>query len=491
LLYPYPVRVVPGIYLLGGLAPAAAYVVETSEGLVLIDAGLDQDARLLKEEMNSLRLDWRRIRAILLTHAHGDHSGGAAHLRAATGAKVYAGQGDAAVLRAGGPREAFFGTRFMPNPTPGPTAVDVELGGPQTIAVGDAHFRALATPGHTPGSVCYLLERGGQRVLFAGDVVMSLTEGEGSGAVVGRPLGTYAAYLAPRYRGDGEAFLSTLRQLRALPAPDLVLPGHPRMDNLPESPALAPGRWEALLDQGIREMERLQTRYARDGANFLDDVPKQLLPGLYYLGDLEGGAVYGLFASSKFYLVNAPGKRGWSAFLSARLRQVGREPAAPDAVLLTSGDPEATAGLAELVAAYRPQVVAPAAAREAIGKVSPAGVSILAAEDLAGKGWFPVTTAPLRGRGGASVAYLLEWAGKSVLFSGAIPIKSGRAAEEALRSDFQRGRGDVADYCASLQRLGGLKPDLWLPVSPCDGQNANLYDTEWKEILAKNQELCR
>ncbi len=95
-LGPYPVAVVPGIYLLGGLAPAAAYVVDTSDGLVLIDTGLHAD--LVKRQMALLKLDWRRVCAIFLTHVHGDHCGGAEEFRTATGAKVYAGAGDAAIL---------------------------------------------------------------------------------------------------------------------------------------------------------------------------------------------------------------------------------------------------------------------------------------------------------------------------------------------------------------------------------------------------------
>ena len=173
-LAPHPLTIVPGIHMLGGLAPAAAYVVETSDGLVLIDAGLDSDAGPLRAEMAELGLDWKRVRAVLLTHAHGDHSGGAGYLRAATGATIYAGQGDAEVLRAGGPREAFFSTFYMPQATPGPITVDRALDDEQEITVGDARFRVLLTPGHTPGSVCYLLERGDQRVLFSGDVIWSL-----------------------------------------------------------------------------------------------------------------------------------------------------------------------------------------------------------------------------------------------------------------------------------------------------------------------------
>src|SRR5262249_31541573 len=154
-----PVTLARGLHLLGGLSPAAAYVVETPAGLVLIDAGLEPDAHSVKAQMTSLRLDWRQLRAILLTHAHGDHSGGAEHLRAATGARIYAGSGDSAVLRAGGPRDAIYSTFFVPDDIrPVRTVVDVELHGGETLEFGDAHFRTIAAPGHTPGSVCYLLE---------------------------------------------------------------------------------------------------------------------------------------------------------------------------------------------------------------------------------------------------------------------------------------------------------------------------------------------
>ena len=105
---------------------------------------------------------------------------------------------------------------------------------------------------------------------------------------VGKPLGTYSAYLAPRYRGNASDYLDSLRRLRALPVPDLVLPGHPGADPTPQSPSLSQQRWKALLDDGIREMETLVARYEADGADFLDGVPKPLLPDLYYLGDFGG-----------------------------------------------------------------------------------------------------------------------------------------------------------------------------------------------------------
>lgn len=477
----FAVTIVPGIHLLGGLDPAAAYVVETSEGLVLIDAGLRAD--LVKREMIALKLDWRRVRAIFLTHVHGDHCGGAQELRAATGAKIYAGRGDAAVLRAGRPREAFFSTFYMPAETPRPTTVDVELDGEQTIALGDTRFTALATPGHTPGSVCYLLERGEQRVLFSGDIIWSLSDDR-------YPLGTYAAYLSPRYRGDAAAFLTTLRRLRAMPAPQLVLPGHPRNDAKPQSPVMTEQRWAELLDPGIRAMEQLLARYARDGADFLDGTPKKLHSDLYYLGDFHNVAVYGFFTSSKFFLVNAPGRSGLSAFVEDALRKLKRT-ATPAAVLLTSGETETTEGVAELVEKWHPLLVAPSAAWDKIKKTCPASVRLLTPEDLPGEKWFPVTPIALPGRGVGAVAYLLPWGDKTVLFSGPIPIKTSETTTNALVKDFAQGRGAIARYLASLRRLREVNPNVWLPASPVNGQNANLYDKEWREILTANEQIFR
>jgi hypothetical protein len=248
-------------------------------------------------------------------------------------------------------------------------------------------------------------------------------------------------------------------------------------------------RWEALLDPGIREMERLVQRYTNDGAGFLDGVPKKLLPDLYYLGDRKDVAVYGFFASGKFFLVNAPGEAGLGEFLQEQLRQLGRGPAAPTAVLLTSGDPEAMAGLPALLAKCRCQVVAPRAAWGAIERTCPVGTSLVPAEDLSAKGWFTVEPIPLRGRGVAPLAYLMRWGGKSVLCSGRIPIKVCVATSQELARHFASGQANVTDYRASLSRLQELSPDLWLPAAPSEGQNANLYEGDWEEILKDNRDL--
>src|SRR5262249_19026795 len=118
------ITVVPGIHLPGGVGPAAAYPIETPHGLLLTDYGLDRDGRSLKAELAKLGVDWAKLHGIFLTHVHGDHSGGADQLRAATGATVYAGRADAPVLRAGAPREAFYSIYDMPDQSPHTTTID-------------------------------------------------------------------------------------------------------------------------------------------------------------------------------------------------------------------------------------------------------------------------------------------------------------------------------------------------------------------------------
>lgn len=499
-LVPYAITLSQGIHLLGGLGPSAAYVIETTEGLVLVDSGRERELDLLKSQMAALNLDWEQIRAVLLTHAHADHSGGAETLRASTGAKVYAGRGDACVLRAGEPREAFFSNYSMPGEQLHRTVVDVELVGGETLTFGDARIRILATPGHTPGSICYLLEKGPIRALFTGDVLSRLVGDEKSRLEAYKPLGTYSAYLSPRFRGDARTYLVSLRALRAIPVPDLVLPGHPRGDPSPQNPRLPQARWEEIMDRGIREISTLAARHAADGADFLDGSPLRLLTDLYYLGDFRGAAVYGFFAAQRFFLVDAPGGPGLVDFVAERQRTLGLKPTPPAVVLLTACGPHETAGLRALVEHCHPEVVVAPAGVQRIRELCPAGTVLLSAEALRARGSIDVAPVYLRSRMTAPTAYRLHLSGKTILFSGRLPIKprdepkyERAQVEDKPRQLFlealARSREAALDFLVSVNRLAEIKPDLWLPSVPTDGQNANMYDDEWKVLIDYNYRM--
>ncbi|MEU7167277.1 MBL fold metallo-hydrolase [Streptomyces morookaense] len=148
-------------------------------GWALVDTGLPGYA---DEILAALDGD---VRDIVLTHAHFDHTGSAAALAAATGARVLAGAADAPVVRgtAPGPEpvlqdweipvfEAVHANLPLPHTAP-PCPVDVELVDGDTLDWGE-EVRVVHVPGHTPGSIALHLPSSG--VLFTGDTIANVQQ---------------------------------------------------------------------------------------------------------------------------------------------------------------------------------------------------------------------------------------------------------------------------------------------------------------------------
>jgi len=472
-LVPLPVTVAPGVHQLGAMFPAAVYVIESSAGLVLVDAGLTEGHGSLLRQMADLKLDPRQVRAVLLTHAHGDHSLGAMALKRESGATIYAGRGDAQVLRDGGPRDAFFSMSEMPRCEIHATEVDVELRGGEVLAFGDTRIEVLDAPGHTPGSTCYVVDRGGLRILFGGDTIMS-----------GLELGTYAAHKAPRYRGDARAYLKTLWKLSALPVPDVLLPGHPRHDNVPQNARTVPAQWSSMLEHGIHELDELIEHLENDGTDFLDGEPKELLPGLQYLGDTGGSAVYVLATPSQLLLFDAPGGHDFPEWLDARLRDVALGSRPLTAVLLTSCGPEAVSGLPTLVEKTNCQVVTSESGVEALRDLGLPDTRLLSVEALAAAGWIDVKTLPLADVRPGALGYVIQWCGKTVLVSGREPLQGDAAGSATLRRILAGSPEEIDAFRESYRRLLQVNPNLWLPAEPPHGRNANCYSNEWHKLVS-------
>ena len=121
--------------------------------------------------------DPARIHHLVLTHAHGDHAGGAARIRSLLdGPAVYLSSETARYLRDGDETGASITVAKQVGIYPlsyryEPCPVDVELREGTTVQVGDLTLSVLDTPGHCDGHVSLLLEYGGRRTLFAGDAV--------------------------------------------------------------------------------------------------------------------------------------------------------------------------------------------------------------------------------------------------------------------------------------------------------------------------------
>jgi glyoxylase-like metal-dependent hydrolase (beta-lactamase superfamily II)/8-oxo-dGTP pyrophosphatase MutT (NUDIX family) len=137
-----------------------------SDTLAVIDPGPAHDAHI--EAV--LEAGAGRIRWVLCTHTHPDHSPAAQAIKAATGA-------------------ALLGRPPPPLPGQDPSFVpDRVLAHGDVVQVGGLRIRALHTPGHASNHLCYLLES--TRMLFTGDQVM-----QGSTVVINPPDGDMRAYL--------------------------------------------------------------------------------------------------------------------------------------------------------------------------------------------------------------------------------------------------------------------------------------------------------
>ena len=92
-----PFRIVDGLYYVGN-TNVSSHLIDTGEGLVLIDTTYPQTVFLLLESVRKLGFDPKDIRAILLVHAHYDHLGGTRAVVELTGAETYLGEADIEIL---------------------------------------------------------------------------------------------------------------------------------------------------------------------------------------------------------------------------------------------------------------------------------------------------------------------------------------------------------------------------------------------------------
>jgi glyoxylase-like metal-dependent hydrolase (beta-lactamase superfamily II) len=231
-------EVSPGVHRLplplpmDGLRAVNVYVVETDDGLVLVDGGwaIPESRKVFDASLAQLGYTVRDIRRFLVTHMHRDHYTQASVVGREVGAHVVLGLGDKATmdlmhsdlavdpnmsrLRSAGAEELAEGWReMMPSKPPKMDDYgmpDEWLDRDLTIDLGARRFDALSTPGHTQGH--YVFADAEASLLFAGDHVLS---------TITPSIGFEPAYVQQPLRD----YLSSLAKVRALPDMKL-LPAH-------------------------------------------------------------------------------------------------------------------------------------------------------------------------------------------------------------------------------------------------------------------------
>jgi metallo-beta-lactamase class B len=233
-----PYRVVGSVYYVGSQG-LSSYLIAGSKGHILLDGGMPQGgAALIEANIRKLGFKLEDVKVLINTHAHFDHAGGLAQLKADTKAKLYASKADEWSLEHG----VHFGDNEN-GPTPYPAVkVDRKIRDGKPVKLGENAITPILTPGHTSGCTTWSLPvvEGAQRLTA---VFYCST------SVAGNRLVDNQAY--PKIVAD---YRASFAKLKALPA-DVFLPNHPEFADLHDKRRkVAQGGANPFVDSG--EMRR-------------------------------------------------------------------------------------------------------------------------------------------------------------------------------------------------------------------------------------------
>lgn len=130
-----PFRMIGNLYFVG-TKEASCHLIDTEEGLILIDTGYEENLETILESVAALGFDIKDVKYILHSHGHYDHTDAtAALLKYAPDAKTFL---------------SFRDLKYIKGFTP-----DFDLHDGDTIRLGSTEILCLFTPGHTEGTFSF------------------------------------------------------------------------------------------------------------------------------------------------------------------------------------------------------------------------------------------------------------------------------------------------------------------------------------------------
>jgi metallo-beta-lactamase class B len=143
-----PMQVMDELYFLGNYW-TSAWAIKTSAGLIIIDA-LDNAAeakQYIEDGLRTVGLNPADIKYVVVSHAHGDHYGGAEYLKEKFNPRIVMSEIDWKVFE-----DPAFNPKRIPLFDPPPKR-DMAVNDGDTIALGDTTIKLYVIPGHTLGTL--------------------------------------------------------------------------------------------------------------------------------------------------------------------------------------------------------------------------------------------------------------------------------------------------------------------------------------------------
>jgi metallo-beta-lactamase class B len=199
-------RIAEGVFLVGGSglsdgADCLVYALDLDD-LVLIDYGAGGSWDQIYTNIRSAGLDPDRLHTLVLTHAHVDHIGPAARIKAETNCRIVAHANDAPAIESGDPLFTVAGLYGVD--LQGVKPDHLMKGKEEILEFSSGRLQLIHTPGHTPGSIVAVHETGSERILFGQDI---------------------HGPFSPAFGSDIEAWRESMQKLLDLKA-DILCEGH-------------------------------------------------------------------------------------------------------------------------------------------------------------------------------------------------------------------------------------------------------------------------
>ncbi len=245
--YVTPSRIFGNLYFVG-TSPASTHIIDTGDGLIMLDSGYQHSLYIVLHNMHVLGLDPRDLKYILHTHGHIDHMGATKALIELFGCKTFIGSPDDKYVT--GELDLTWakelGLDFIGAFTP-----DVVLKDGDKVKLGNTEITAVHSPGHTPGALSYFFDvTDGKKTYRA-----ALHGGMGSNSMTKEFLESYGLDLSLR-----DEFIASQTRLAEIPV-DIYLGNHVgQNDTVGKIARVLAGEEEAFVDPTEWRRHMIYTR---------------------------------------------------------------------------------------------------------------------------------------------------------------------------------------------------------------------------------------
>lgn len=250
-----PFQVSPHTWYVAGQTWVGCYLIDTGDGLILIDTAIPESSYLLVDSIYRLGYKPTDIKKILISHAHFDHCGAAAEMKKLTGASMYMSKEDYVFMKSC-PEETMI-------PDSGSHVQNFEpdefYSDDKPVTLGNISVQTMLTPGHTIGCTSFFWKE--KNPVNGDEYTVAMHGGVGANTMNDKYYAS-SKYLTPDLR---QRFFDDAEKLKKIHV-DIALPSHPNQIEIVDragqythenQPYLDDTVWADFLTERVRQVREL------------------------------------------------------------------------------------------------------------------------------------------------------------------------------------------------------------------------------------------